>query len=513
MDLSSICWLLLASAAALFAYFTIVVPYTQLQHLLHLGFPSAGPYRPVVGHLYDLCIAYFRGRFVEFGFDHYKQTPHKMFACVVGVQSAIGCIDPEYIAVAFSAKHAADWNKGATTEAILQPIIGRNGLFLAAPAVHARHRKMIAPAFHHASLVAMQPTIAAQIERALDSAMAERQPLAESAEIELHEWFRSLTFDIIAACAFSNAFDHVTDSKRIIHDAITALLSAAMTRFLCGIDRLPLLQHLPIIYKSDIERGTQQLRAVFAQILAQRKSGVSQSGSGGRDLLQQLIDARDEDGVGFHDEQIRDEIMTFIFAGHDTTSSLMTWLMYVLMQHEQVYAECRDEVDRVCGENVPTHAQLSQLVIVDAVLHETLRLYPPACFAPRGAIRDIKLEAADRPDLTIPKGTTFTVDIFALHRSASYWERPEVFEYGRWVKGHPNYSKPTHPAAYAPFSIGPRNCLGSNFALLEAKLMIATILLRWDFRLAPKQNQPILDFKVTLVPRDGLRAIVTPRKR
>jgi cytochrome P450 len=279
------------------------------------------------------------------------------------------------------------------------------------------------------------------------------------------------------------------------------------------IDRIPIIAQLPLWHKRILDKECRKISEFVDQIIADRRHGRSTSQCSGPDLLDLLLSAVDAEGQPFSDQEIKEQALTFVFAGHETTGTLMTWVTYVLMTNEKVWRACRDEVDSVLSNGIePTHEHMSKLVVCEAVLQETLRLYPPAAFISRLCIREHTIGSEGRRQLCIPVGTNIIFNTYVLHRRADFWPRPLEFDYTRWMRnpvtGHK--LKLAHPFCYLPFAAGPRNCIGQNFALLEAKVILAMLVQRCDFQMEPGQKITP-DVRITMRPKYGLRAKVTKR--
>jgi cytochrome P450 len=208
---------------------------------------------------------------------------------------------------------------------------------------------------------------------------------------------------------------------------------------------------------------------------------------------------RDEDGTPMSDEQVRDEAVTILLAGHETTALALAWSWYLLAQHPQVEEKLHAEIDELL-EGRPAGAEhLAELTYTRAVLAEALRLYPPAWAIARRALVDHELGG-----YTVPKGSIVFVSQALLHRDPRRFPDPDRFEPERWQGAEP----PRY--AYLPFGAGPRLCIGERFAWMEGVLLLATLAGRWRLELVPGQRvelQPI----VTLRPRRGIRTRVEER--
>jgi cytochrome P450 len=201
-----------------------------------------------------------------------------------------------------------------------------------------------------------------------------------------------------------------------------------------------------------------------------------------------------------------------VLAGSETTGNLMTWVLYVLMTNDNVLQACREEVDRVLPNGTePTDEHLTELVVCEAVINETLRLYPPAPFFSRHCVRE-HIIGTERKVL-VPKGATIVIYSYSLHRRSDLWSRPLEFDYTRWMRDPKTGLKPKlpHPFAYLPFAAGPRNCIGQNFALLEAKIMLAMFVQRCSFEMIPGQKV-VPDVKITMRTKYGLWANISKRR-
>ena len=192
----------------------------------------------------------------------------------------------------------------------------------------------------------------------------------------------------------------------------------------------------------------------------------------------------------------------------------MTFALVVLLKRPELWRDCLQEVLSVCGDDPPTHQHLSQLPTLDAVLHETLRFFSPVPIIARDVYATHTIGASTGQPIQVPKGATLQFHICVIHRLREYWgEDADAFDHTRWMRGKKPYS---HPYAYLPFSLGPRGCIGSNFALLEARVMLASILQRCSMSLVEGQKVddegwPIVQPAITLRPKYGVQVRVAQR--
>ena len=233
-------------------------------------------------------------------------------------------------------------------------------------------------------------------------------------------------------------------------------------------------------------------KVVYGLIAERRKSGQDTG-----DLLSMLLAARDaETGEAMSDQQLRDEVMTLLLAGHETTSNTLNWIWYLLGKNPPVERRLHAELDEVLGGRVATVDDLPKLRYTMMVVQESMRLYPAVWGIGRTPLQDDEIAGYH-----IPAGSSIILSQYVVHRHPDFWDQPEGFDPERF-SGHP-------PAAYFPFGGGPRVCIGNNFALIEARLILATMAQRYRLQLVP--GHPVVpDPVVTLRPRDGVRVTLRP---
>uniref|UniRef100_UPI002869B303 cytochrome P450 n=1 Tax=Deinococcus sp. TaxID=47478 RepID=UPI002869B303 len=235
------------------------------------------------------------------------------------------------------------------------------------------------------------------------------------------------------------------------------------------------------------------LDAVVERIIAQRRAAPEP----GHDLLGLLLAARDEDGGGLSDTEIRNEVMTLFLAGHETTANLLTFLLLEFARHPDMQARARAEVRAVLGTRDPDAADARNLPYVNACIQEALRLYPPAWIVPRQSTEPVTVAGYE-----LPAGTNVSVNIFLLQRNPLDWPHPDVFDPQRWLPGTRT------PDAFMPFGAGARMCIGNHLALLEATLITALLLRDLAFDV-PDGGPSGLNAGVTLKPGGPVNSRIT----
>ena len=232
------------------------------------------------------------------------------------------------------------------------------------------------------------------------------------------------------------------------------------------------------------------------ELIARRKAAGAKSD----DLLSTLINHPEMD-----DDLVRDQLLTMLIAGHDTSTALLAWALLLLGQHPKALARARKEVDIVLPDphRPPTHDELRQLEFLDAIIKETLRLYPPIHIGNRQTAESVEIQG-----YTIPKGTRVMYSIYLSHRDPEYWSAPNEFIPERFFK---DQAVKRPPLTYVPFGGGPRNCIGAAFSQIEAKIVLSQILQRFDLTLQDDRVHPHMG--ATLEPRPGVLMLVRHRQR
>jgi cytochrome P450 len=247
----------------------------------------------------------------------------------------------------------------------------------------------------------------------------------------------------------------------------------------------------PEIPRPGYRRAIRKLDDYLYRLIAERRAHVGDSS----DLLGALINS------GMKDDLIRDQLLTMLIAGHDTSTALLAWALYLLAMHGDLQAQARAEVEQVLGAGEPTTEGIGQLVYLDQVIKETLRLYPPIHLGSRIAATDLTFQ-----DYSFPTGTRILYSIYLSHRHEGYWPNPARFDPDRFapeeVRRRPAY-------LYLPFGGGQRNCIGMAFAQVEAKVILARLLQKYELRYAGNHLRPRMG--ATLEPHPGVR--ITVRRR
>jgi cytochrome P450 len=328
--------------------------------------------------------------------------------------------------------------------------------------------------------------------RRSEETLAEWEAAAGS-ELDVGEAMMHLALRIVGDALFGTDVEaQATTISRNFH----LLSDQVVTRFR-SFNLIPPV--LPRRRDREWRQAKAALDSVIYAMIAERRRSDEDRG----DLFSMLMLAQDEEtGERMSDKQLRDELLTMLVAGHETTATALTWAWGLLDRHPDVAAKLHAELDSVLGERAPTVADLPQLAYTRMVIDETLRLYPPIYIFSR-AVK----QADTIGGYSIPAGSSVDISAYVTHRHPEFWPHPERFEPERFT---PERVAARHKHAYIPFSTGPRICIGNNFALMEATLALATLARRVRLRLtAPELPAP--EPLLTLRPLGGLRMRVERR--
>lgn len=320
-------------------------------------------------------------------------------------------------------------------------------------------RRLLQPAFHVRQLRGFARTMVAEAQR-LTAETNTAVPL------DLVFWMKTLTMRIICKTMFSASVEETAVLQQCFEE---------VTHFhynrLKAMVKLPLWVPTPHKLRAEQANNT-RWRIIEEIVQARLKSGQPQD-----DLLDMLIAAHlDEDGRSFDEVDLVSEMLSIVFAGHDTTAMTLVWLFYTLTQRPDIEARMRQEVKTVLNGRLPTLDDIEQMPYTYMVIQETLRFYPTVYLTLREAETDDTLG-----DLPIPAGTQVVVNIRGIHRDPQHWEAPEQFQPERF---DPFTPVERHKFAYLPFLAGPKKCIGDNFAMMEMRLVVPTILQALQFTYA-----------------------------
>lgn len=420
--------------------------------------PPLMPGSPIVGNMLDLTRdrVSFMERLAELG----TVARFRIFNMQIYHIS-----EPEAVQHIFQ-DNARNYIKGKLFEP-MRSLVG-NGLFVSDGEFWLRQRRLMQPAFHQRRLAALVDGMAAETQVSLERWA---RAAANGEVINMAEETTALAMRVVTRALFSSG---LSGGEKRLAEAVTVLIDELAFRF-----EMPF--YPPLGFPTPRNRKTRAaVRTVDDEVYAiigRRRANPAVKD----DLLAMLMEARDEgDGKGMDDRQLRDEVLIMFAAGHETTANAMAWAFYELQRHPDVLAKLRSELVEVLGGRVPTAADLPRLVYTRMVIDETLRLYPPVAVTNRQALQDDEVCG-----FHIPAGAVVGVSPYMTHRDPRFWRDPLTFD--------PQHFSPEQSAgrprfAYFPFGGGPRQCIGKDFALYEAAVVLAMAAQRFDWQLAPGEE-------------------------
>lgn len=379
---------------------------------------------------------------------------------------------PDDIEAVLVTRHRS-FTKGMGTRA--NPELFGNGLLTSEGDFWLRQRRLSQPAFHRTRIAAYADIMAREAARMLDG-------WRDGQQLDIHREMMQTTLAIATRTLFG-----VDLGPKM------PVVAAAMDAFIrqnAGLSVWRLFFKLPTPRRMRFLRGVRQLDEIVYGIIRERRSS-----SMGEDLLSDFLRAQDDDGSSMTDQQIRDEVMTMLLAGHETTALALSWAWFLLATHPEEQAKLHDELDRVLAARLPTAADVPQLAFTNRVVRETLRLYPPAWVLSRRAAEDVQIGT-----YTVPAGSNVIVSPWVTHRDERFFPNPLAFEPERWT---PEYEQSLPKFAYFPFGGGPRICIGNQFALMEAAILLAAVAQRYAVTMVPGHAVEPMP-SITLRPANGV---------
>ncbi|XP_072030463.1 cytochrome P450 4F3-like [Amphiura filiformis] len=404
-------------------------------------------------------------------------------------------LNPEYIKLVYA---NAD-TKGSLGYQFLKNWLG-DGLLISGGEKWTRHRRLLTPAFHFEIL---RPYVKLSVEST--NVYLDRLAATNGEFVDIFHYVSLMTLDTLLKCAFSYESNCQSNENNPYIESVYAMSDAVLERVI----RLP--HHFDVIYRLSsagrqffkhckrvhdmAETTIKERRQELARLgkLSENNDGEDKMGKKRiyLDFLDVLLQARvcrislcDEDGNGLKDLEIREEVDTFMFEGHDTTASGISWCLYNLARFPQFQQKCREEVNDLFMRRNREELDwddMKQLPFLTMFIKESLRFHPPVPSISRTLVKDVTLPNG----VVLPKGTAARMEIISTHHHPLYWNEPEVFDPYRFSSE--NNAK-RHSHAFLPFSAGPRNCIGQNFAMNELKVVVAMTVRR--FTIIPDPNKP-----------------------
>lgn len=374
----------------------------------------------------------------------------------------------------------------------LKPILGE-GLFLSEGELWSQQRKLIQPSFSRQRVEAMN---AAMLSVMREHVARWESHAASKSEINLSEDMSYLALEVALRTMFGNGMTEKEarefSQALVIGNEVSAERVWNLTR---------ITEILPTSKNRAYNRAIHTLDSVVWRIIRERRA----SGIAGDDLLGVLIEARDsETNEAMNDQQLRDEVLSLLLSGHETTAVMLSWAFHFLAQYPACLEKLRDEADSVLAGADPTPEHLKDLEYTKRVIQEVARLRPSIWWFARVAINDDNICGQE-----IKAGTTVLISQYLIHHHPSIWDEPTLFNPDRFL---PEYTMKRPKFAYLPFGAGPRVCLGSGFATMEMQMALSMLTRRFDVDVTSGED-PGMSPMITLRPKKEIRARIKPRLR
>lgn len=359
-----------------------------------------------------------------------------------------------------------------------------------------RQRRLAQPVFQRKRIAGYEQIMVDYTEKMLDDWQCEGQP---DTPRDIHADMMRLTLNIVMKAIFDQ--DVSTGEAETVAHALDVAMNWFDSK---RRQNFFIVEWFPRPENIRYRNAIRAMDDTIYSIIQQRR----ESGEDPGDLLSMLMAARDEDdGSGMSDQQLRDEIATLMLAGHETTANTLSWTWMLLAQHPEAEAKLHAELEQVLAGRSPTVEDMQKLPYTNAVIKESMRVYPPVPLLGREATEDVVIG-----DYLIPKNTVVIISQWVMHHSPKYFDQPEAFQPERWLEtsGEQPLEKRLPQGVYFPFGDGPRICIGKGFALMEAVLLLATIAQKYQFDLE-LGHKIIPQSSITLRPEHGILATLKVR--
>jgi len=455
-------------------------PLSVLFNTMTPSVPYAQHHRaPLLGHL----AAFQQNRLALY---HDTAREGGMVRLRMGVVDVYHVSDPAYIQHILQ-DNQRNYGRHPYGQRLLRLLTG-NGILTLDGEAWLKQRRLAQPAFHRQRLAAFGETM---VSAALGLAAEWQQ--AKGATLNIAQSFSRLTLQIAGKTLFST---DISDPTNRIGQTATYGVEFARDRL---VTLFPALLAVPTGLNRRYRAARRAADALIYTLIQQRRAQTDK----GDDLLGLLMQAVDEEtGESLGDEELHDQMMTMLFAGQETTANALAWIFCLLAQHPESAATALAEISSVLGERLPTMEDLPNLPYIRMVIDEAMRLYPPVWLLGRRALQADRLGG-----YTIPKGALIAISPYAVHRHLAYWNEPTRFDPLRFTLE----AQATRPRfAYLPFGGGARQCMGNRFALMEAHLVLATLLPRVKVRVSEGyrgEPEPLLNLR----PKGGMLMTVEER--
>ncbi|WOL13759.1 cytokinin hydroxylase [Canna indica] len=426
----------------------------------------------------------------------WSQIYGKRFLYFYGTEPRLCLTDTDMIKELLSSKYVQLTGRSWLQQQGSKHFIGK-GLLMANGSSWFHQRRLVAPEF-------MADKLKSHVGYMVDCTKGMIKSLQDSvetgriSEVEIGAYLTRLTADIISRTQFDTSYEKGREIFKLLESLQS--LTARSSSYLW----IPGSRFFPSKYRREINALKTKVEGLLMEIIESSKDGVEigRSSSYRKGLLGMLLaeTQKKSEGFNYSIQMVMDECKTFFFAGHETTALLLTWTIMLLATNPSWQEKARAEVAQVCGDDPPSSEHLPKLALLNMVISESLRLYPPATLLPRMAFEDIKLG-----DLHIPKGLSIWIPVLAIHHDEEIWGK-DVHEFNPNRFAIRSFSLTRH---LMPFASGPRNCVGQAYAMMEAKIILAMLISNFSFTISKNYRHAPINV-LTLKPKHGVLINLTP---
>ncbi|XP_009791714.1 cytochrome P450 714A1-like [Nicotiana sylvestris] len=435
-------------------------------------------------------------------FEQWRKLYGPIYTYSTGNKQHLYVNQPELVKEMNQSK-SLDLGKPSYVTKRLAPMLG-NGILRSNGHIWAMQRKIVAPEFFMDKvkrMVSLMLQSAELLTRKWDENIEAEE--GKMAEISVGEDLRSFSADVISRACFGSSY---FKGKKIFSKLRTLQKIISTQSVLFG---SPALGFLPSRQQKEIDNLEKEIESLIWEAVKERERECLETSSNEKDLLHSILEgAINDDSVGENSSRkfIVDNCKNIYFAGHESTAVAASWCLMLLALHPEWQSRIRDEMAQICPDGVLDAESVSKMKMVTMVIQEVMRLYPPAAFVSREALKDTQIG-----HIVVPKGVCLWTLIPTLHRDPEIWGRDaNEFKPDRFENGVSGACK--LPQVYIPFGLGPRLCLGKNFAMVELKIVISLIISKFRFSLSPKyKHSPA--YRMIVEPGQGVRILVERLKQ
>ncbi|CAK4074756.1 unnamed protein product [Aphanomyces euteiches] len=480
---------LVALVAVLFLYLFVITPALNPLRVL----PGPQPSHWLFGSLAEILgMQWSAGHYPEPQLSWVKQYGG-VFRFRALLEQRLFVTDPEALKHIFTT-NGENYPRGEAIRAFLRDVIGGDGLLSTEGETHHHQRKMLLPHFGFGKIKDFVDVFATHA----NELCKQLQPFADdpNVSVDMFNYFTKMTLDVIGISAFGFHFNALREESSHVMEALHLLLTPPSVPYILGANLIPTFRQWPLPRLVNERQAKKMLYETVDDVIA-AKLKSTRDVHRPVDLVDLMLDENAHVEHQVTAEEARTHVMTFMLAGHETTSTTLAWIFTLFAQHPHAESMARQEARAVtAADGVIGWKSLGELKYITACIQETLRLFPTvSTLASRVAEHDDSLPTSDGKQIFVPKGTVVAFSTAAMHRNSKYWSQPQVYLPDRFIEGTAAFAADRALRQgqgmtyfYMPFSAGAKNCIGMRFAMAELQVIVANLLLHYSFRLTENAN-------------------------